>query len=115
MYNLDNLVKTYDLDLMNFRCAPKTFVEETKKSFFEKLHPLEWFEKQLYAKPLEVAKAFNIPTVFLLCLWEKTLRLNMEKAKSVRFFILQVMMLQKLYLWVQFIRIRILIHWKYQK
>ena len=64
-YNLDNLVKTYDLDLINFRCAPKTFVEETKKSFFEKLHPLEWIEKQLYAKPLEVAEAFNIPTVFM--------------------------------------------------
>lgn len=65
LYNLDNLVKTYDVDLMNFRCAPKTFVEETKKAFIEKLHPLEWIEKQLYAKPLEVAKAFGIPTVFM--------------------------------------------------
>ncbi len=37
--NLDNLVKTYDLDLLNFRCAPQTFVKETRKSFFEKLHP----------------------------------------------------------------------------
>lgn len=65
LYNLNNLVKTYDLDLMNFRCAPKTFAEETRKSFFEKLHPLEWIEKQLYAKPLEVAKAFKIPLVFM--------------------------------------------------
>lgn len=64
-FNLDNLVKTYDLDLMNFRCAPKTFVEETKKSFFEELHPLKWVEEQLYAKPLEVAKAFRIPTVVM--------------------------------------------------
>lgn len=64
-YNLDNLVKTYNVDLMNFRCAPKTFVEETKKSFFEKLHPLEWIERQLYAKPLEVAEAFDVPTVFM--------------------------------------------------
>lgn len=64
-YNLDNLVKTYDVDLMNFRCAPKTFIQETKKSFFEKLHPLEWIERQLYDKPLEIAKAFNIPTVFM--------------------------------------------------
>lgn len=63
--NLDNLVKTYDLDLLNFRCAPQTFVRETKKSFLEKLHPLEWIEKQLYAKPLDVAKAFNIPIVFM--------------------------------------------------
>ena len=65
LYNLDNLVRTYDVDLMNFRCAPKTFVEETKKGFIEKLHPLEWIEKQLYDKPLEVAKAFGIPTVFM--------------------------------------------------
>ncbi len=43
-FNLDNLVKIYDVDLMNFRCAPKTFVEETRKSFFEKLHPLEWMK-----------------------------------------------------------------------
>ena len=64
-YNLDNLVKTYDVDLVNFRCRPKTFVEDTRKSFFEKLHPLEWIEKQLYAKPLEIAKAYNIPTVFM--------------------------------------------------
>lgn len=65
VYNLDNLVKTYNVDLMNFRCAPETFVEETKKSFFERLHPLEWIEKQIYKKPLKVAEAFNIPTVFM--------------------------------------------------
>lgn len=64
-HNLDNLVRTYDLDLMHFRCAPKTFVIETRKSFFEELHPLKWIEQQLYAKPLEVAKAFSIPTVFM--------------------------------------------------
>lgn len=64
-YNLDNLVKRYDVDLINFRCAPKTFVEETKKSFFNSLNPLEWIERQLYTKPLEVAKAFGVPTVFM--------------------------------------------------
>ncbi len=65
LYNLDNLVKTFNLDLLNFRCAPQVFVEETRKSFFEKLHPLEWIEKQLYAKPLQIAKAFHIPIVFM--------------------------------------------------
>ena len=64
-HNLDNLVKTFDLDLMNFRCKPKTFIEETRKGFFGKLHPLEWIEGQLYAKPLEVADAFDVPTVFM--------------------------------------------------
>lgn len=64
-YNLDNLVRTYDLDLIHFRCAPQTFIRETKKAFMEEMHPLKWIEQQLYAKPLEVAKAFGIPTVFM--------------------------------------------------
>lgn len=65
IYNLDNLVKTYDVDLINFRCSPQRFIEETRKSFFEELHPLKWIEKQLYAKPLEIAEAFNVPLVFM--------------------------------------------------
>lgn len=65
IYNLDNLVKTYNVDLINYRCAPRTFVEETRKAFLEELHPLKWIEQQLYAKPLEVAKAFDIPLVFM--------------------------------------------------
>lgn len=64
-YNLDNLVKSYNVDLINFRCNPKTFIDKTKESFFEELHPLKWIEKQLYAKPLEIAKAFSIPIVFM--------------------------------------------------
>lgn len=64
-FNLDNLVKTYDLNLINFRCAPKTFVEETRKSFFSKLLPLEWIEERLYEKPLEIARAYSVPTVFM--------------------------------------------------
>lgn len=65
LHNLDNLVKTYNVDLLNFRCAPQTFVEETRKSFFEEFHPLKWIEQQLYAKPLEVAEAFGINLVFM--------------------------------------------------
>ncbi|HKM34785.1 MAG TPA: hypothetical protein VJY54_08590, partial [Lachnospiraceae bacterium] len=65
LYNLDNLVKTFNVDIIKFRLSPKTFIEETRKDFFEELHPLKWIEQQLYAKPLEVAKAFNIPIVFM--------------------------------------------------
>lgn len=65
LYNLDNLVKSYNVDLINFRCCPKTFIDETKKSFINELHPLKWIEQQLYAKPLEIAKAFGIPIVFM--------------------------------------------------
>lgn len=64
-HNLDNLVRTYNVDLMNFRCAPQTFIAETRKDFFEELHPLKWIEEQIYAKPLEIAKAFGIPSVFM--------------------------------------------------
>lgn len=64
-YNLDNLVNTYNLDLINFRCEPQTFVKETRKSFFEELHPLKWIEEQLYQKPQEIARAFEIPLVFM--------------------------------------------------
>lgn len=65
LYNLDNLAKTYNVDLINFRCSPQQFISETRKSFFEELHPLKWIEQQLYAKPLEIAEAFNIPLVFM--------------------------------------------------
>jgi hypothetical protein len=64
-YNLDNVVRKYNVDLINFRCNPTQFIEETRKSFFEELHPLKWIEQQLYAKPLEIAKSLNIPMVFM--------------------------------------------------
>lgn len=64
-YNLDNLVKTYNLDLMNFRCAPQTFVEKTREDFINELNPLKWIESQLYKKPFEVARAFDVPFVFM--------------------------------------------------
>lgn len=64
-YNLDNLVRSYNVDLINYRCNPRKFIEETKKGFLKKLHPLEWIEKQLYAKPLELAEALGIPLVFM--------------------------------------------------
>lgn len=65
LFNLDNLCKTYNVDLIKFRCSPQTFIEETRKSFFNELHPLKWIEEQLYAKPLEMAKALNVPIVFM--------------------------------------------------
>ncbi len=65
VYNLDNLVKTYDLDLINLRCQPKRFVEEARKHFFERLDPLRWIETQIYARPFQLAKAYNIPTVIM--------------------------------------------------
>ena len=63
-YNLDKLATYYNLDTIVFRCEPNTFVEKTRKDFFETLHPLKWIEEQLYEVPLEIAKKFGINLVF---------------------------------------------------
>lgn len=63
-YNLKNLAEVYNLDTITIRCQPKTFVEMTKKDFFESLHPLKWIETQLYQMPLKIAKDFGINLVF---------------------------------------------------
>lgn len=64
-YNLNNLVQKYNADIINFRCQPQTFVEATRKDFLESLHPLKWIEEQIYKKPFEIAKAFDINLVFM--------------------------------------------------
>ena len=63
-HNLDNLVKTYDLDLITFRCKPKSFVKHTLEDFENILHPLKWIEEQLYNRPMQIAKNFGIKLVF---------------------------------------------------
>jgi len=62
--NITNLVTKYDLDLITFRCKPKTFKRETKNDFLESLHPLKWIESQIYKKPVEIAKKYGIKLVF---------------------------------------------------
>ncbi|QWB99430.1 flagellin modification protein PseA [Mycoplasmatota bacterium] len=64
MYNLKNLALYYNLDTITFRCEPKSFIKNTRKDFFETLHPLKWIEQQLYEVPLEIAKKFGINLVF---------------------------------------------------
>lgn len=64
VYNLRNLAEVYNLDTIEVRCSPMTFIEETKKDFFETLHPLKWIEEQLYQIPLQIAKDFGIEFIF---------------------------------------------------
>ena len=64
-HNRDNLSKTFNVDTIDFRYAPKDFIENTRKNFFEELQPLKWVEEQLYNTPINVAKAFHIPTLFM--------------------------------------------------
>jgi len=63
-YNLHHLAEVYNLDTLELRCQPRTFIEETRKDFFESLHPLKWIEEQLYQMPLQIAKAFDINLIF---------------------------------------------------
>lgn len=63
-YNLENLVNKYDLDLIKYRCKPNTFREETRKDFFESLHPLKWIEEKIYEVPIMIAKKLDIKLVF---------------------------------------------------
>ena len=65
IYNRNNLAKTFNVDLIDFRISPKQFIEHTRQNFFEELQPLKWVEEQLYRIPIETAKSFNIPTLFM--------------------------------------------------
>lgn len=64
LHNINNLVKKYNLDLVTFRCQPNTFVKETKKDFFESLHPLKWIEERIYDLPPQIAKGHGINLLF---------------------------------------------------
>lgn len=63
-YNLDNLCKTYNCDLITYRIAPNTFVENVKKGFLEELHPLKWIENKISKIPVQIAKNYGIKLVF---------------------------------------------------
>ena len=63
-YNLDHLVKYYNLDLITFRCSPDTLIKHTKEDFMNELHPMKWIEQRYYEIPLEVASNYNIKLVF---------------------------------------------------
>lgn len=63
-HNINNLVMTYDLDHITFRCKPRTFRAETTKDFDDELHPLKWIEEKIYSVPMQIAKNFGITLVF---------------------------------------------------
>jgi hypothetical protein len=63
-HNVKNIAEQFNCDHIIFRCEPQTFKKETLKDFENELHPLKWIEEKIYSKPIEIAKAFNIPIVF---------------------------------------------------
>ena len=64
VHNLWNISYRYNCDMITYRFNPGMFREQAKKGLEEKLHPLEWFEDQLYRAPFEIAKSFGIKLVF---------------------------------------------------
>ena len=56
LYNLDNLQRRYNLDMIELSFSPKTFAEEAKKDFLNELHPLKWFEKEIYKEVYQIIK-----------------------------------------------------------
>ena len=65
VFNRDNLVRAFNVDIIDYRYSPDIFISNTRKNFFEELIPLKWVEEQLYNTPIETAKAFGIPTLFM--------------------------------------------------
>lgn len=62
--NLSNISSKYNCDLITYQINPDELATHMKEDFDESLNPLKWLEEQIYAKPLEIAKNFNIKLVF---------------------------------------------------
>jgi len=64
IHNLNNIVQKYNCDLVSFRINPNELSDSMKKGLEVDLHPLKWLEEQIYSKPIDIAKSFNIKLVF---------------------------------------------------
>ena len=63
-YNLDNIVKQYNCDLISFRINPDEMAEHMKYDLEQSLNPFKWLEEQIYIIPLEIASMYKIKLVF---------------------------------------------------
>lgn len=63
-HNVKNIAEHFNFNHIIFRCAPKTFCQETLKDFVTALHPLKWIEERLYTIPTEIARKYGIKLVF---------------------------------------------------
>ena len=64
IYNINNLITTYNCDHITFRCEPQTFRRETLNDFENEFHPLKWIEEKIYSVPVEIARNYGIKLVF---------------------------------------------------
>lgn len=62
--NLRNIIEKFNCDLININLNPAELASQMKKDFIETLNPLRFLEEQIYKKPLEIAKKFDIDLVF---------------------------------------------------
>lgn len=61
--NFYNMSEKFDVDVITFTPSVKKMKEETKKSFLKLCHPTPYWDKVLFRKPLEIAKALDISLV----------------------------------------------------
>lgn len=64
IFNLNNLVKTFNLDIIEFRMKPGDFIDHIRKDFFNELHPLKYVEKKIETIPAKLALDLHIPFLF---------------------------------------------------
>ena len=63
-HNRKNISEFFGFDHIVFRNNPKKFREVSLKDFVERLNPQRWYEETLYDVPIELARKFNVKTVF---------------------------------------------------
>lgn len=62
--NLRNIIDKFNCDLLTVNFNPAELAARMKEDFIVKLNPLLWLEEQIYEKPLEIARRFEINLVF---------------------------------------------------
>ncbi|MDR0581228.1 MAG: hypothetical protein LBG04_03915 [Holosporaceae bacterium] len=63
-FNLDNLCRRFNLDLLKVRIAPEDFIKNSRNGFFNKLDPLGYIEGKLYEAPIEIAQKLGVKIIF---------------------------------------------------
>jgi len=62
--NFDNINTRFDVDIITFSPAKQKLIDETRKDFFNELHPSKYWDTILYEKPMELAQKLGIELVF---------------------------------------------------
>ena len=64
IWNRSNIASYFNADHLSFRCNPEEFKYHTLTDFEKELHPLKWFEQQIYQIPIKIASDMGIKLIF---------------------------------------------------